>query len=101
MKVRKRTWARGRSAWIVDYNDEAGRHIRTFRYKREADVFFIYLSSRMLKHQINRWHHDLAQITGAMTYRMVKHAASRSEMLAWAAELKRIAQELEDAASAS
>jgi hypothetical protein len=54
----------------------------------------------MLKHQINRWHHDLAQITGAMTYRMVKQAASRSEMMAWATELKRIAQELEDAASA-
>jgi integrase len=41
MSVRKRKWitskGEAQEAWIVDYSDQAGRHIRTFELKREAD----------------------------------------------------------------
>lgn len=40
MSVRKRTWAEGKSAWVVDYTDQIGkRHTKTFRKKKDADQY--------------------------------------------------------------
>ena len=43
--VRKRTWKSGgetRTAWVVDYFDQAHkRHIKTFQKKKDADAFKI------------------------------------------------------------
>ena len=51
-----------------------------------------------LQQRVMAWHRSLAQITGAMSYRMVKKVASRSEMLLWAVTLRAIAMELENEA---
>jgi integrase len=37
MSVRKRKWKTG-EAWVVDYVDAKGRHIETFRLKKDADA---------------------------------------------------------------
>jgi len=37
MSVRKRKWKTG-EAWVVDYADAKGRHMETFRLKKDADV---------------------------------------------------------------
>src|SRR5262249_9411034 len=43
MSVRKCKWVTSRGeakeAWIVDFSDASGRHIKTFDRKREADEF--------------------------------------------------------------
>jgi integrase len=43
VSVRKRSWKTPegeiREAWIVDYADHAGRHIKTFARKRDADAY--------------------------------------------------------------
>jgi hypothetical protein len=43
MSVRKRTWTTStgekKEAWIVDYTDKAGRHIKTFYRKKAADAY--------------------------------------------------------------
>jgi integrase len=42
-KVRKRQWVtptgEQREAWIVDFTDQAGRHIKTFGRKKDADAY--------------------------------------------------------------
>jgi integrase len=42
-KVRKRQWVtptgERREAWIVDFTDQAGRHIKTFVRKKDADAY--------------------------------------------------------------
>lgn len=42
-KVRKRQWVTSsgeqREAWIVDFSDGAGRHIKTFERKKDADAY--------------------------------------------------------------
>jgi hypothetical protein len=43
-KVRKRTWvSRGaaKTAWVVDYRDQTGRHIQTFQSKKAAEGFML------------------------------------------------------------
>src|SRR5512132_2826678 len=43
VSVRKRSWKTHegeiREAWIVDYADHGGRHIKTFARKRDADAY--------------------------------------------------------------
>jgi integrase len=43
MSVRKREWITSKGekkqAWIVDYTDQAGRHIKTFERKKDADEY--------------------------------------------------------------
>jgi len=43
MSVRKRKWVTSQGepaeAWVVDYSDQHGRHLRTFDRKRDADAF--------------------------------------------------------------
>lgn len=43
----------------------------------------------------NRWHHALAQITGGLVLRMVKHALSKSELKEHAKVLRQVADEME------
>ena len=42
-KVRKRQWVtpsgEQRGAWVVDFTDNAGRHIKTFERKKDADAY--------------------------------------------------------------
>jgi integrase len=41
-KVRRRTWTSGgktRVAWVVDYRDQTGRHIQTFKTKLDAEDY--------------------------------------------------------------
>jgi integrase len=43
-KVRKRKWVsngEAKTAWVVDYRDPTGRHIQTFRTKKDADAYAI------------------------------------------------------------
>src|SRR5271169_6115996 len=43
MSVRKRSWitrkGEAKEAWIVDYTDGTGRHIETFKLKKDADAY--------------------------------------------------------------
>jgi integrase len=43
-KVRRRTWTSGgrkRVAWVVDYRDQTGRHIQTFKTKQDAEGYML------------------------------------------------------------
>lgn len=75
--------------------------ITAFRYNSNVGWMVEEYVELGLERKIIFWHRSLAQITGAMSYRMVKHMASRSEMLEWAVELRRVAKELEDEANHS